>query len=1070
MMYGIAVGHATDGVEVCFTDIEREVTLAVNPIDEDPARGRLPMQAAVPVTHPPIYNSKPGSANALYLDFNGLLLTGTVWNASTGGESAGSYEATNSCIPFDMDGDRTTFNDAEQLVIQRIWKRVAEAYSPWDINVTTVEPVSGLWSTLLFTSGKDANGVNNPYYPGALGVAQTLSFGFRTKQPAFCYYNVAHSVANEQVMAHIAKHELGHTFGLKHDAGQGQAVNAYYPGHAGTSPLTSWVPIMGECVQSSKSVVQFSKGDYTGYVGNPAQGQMDDLLKVDLSVLRRPDDHSNTVAAATALTASQDGTLTSSGIITDTADVDAVRFTNAYAGSAMFSVLPLTDPIITGCATLDVRIDLYRASDHALWATANPQGHTAATIASVDLEAGVEYVLMVQGDSEGDPFATSPVGYTRYGSLGQWFMTGILPTPSVRITTVNPAIGPTVGNQLVALSGANFDSGTTVTFDGEPATSISISSSTTLTCRTPAHSAGVVSVVGSNTDATVSTLANSYTYILPTPAITLISPNTGSTAGGLSVTITGSNFASGATLTVGGVAVIPASVSATTLVFMTPAHNNGAVDVVVINPDAQSATALSGFLFTGGNSSTYQQGVGGYGGTVDVSLDNNIAAWNNHNGASNVTNGNRACNSDAVGPSKVYLLKFTSLGLSGVQVTSATLDLTVENWAGAPVLTGTYLSRGWNPAGANSPNYGFGWSNCAIGQAWGSLGAAGSGADYLTGLSFSIAGINSSGPQAKSIALDPAVVQSWLDAPSSNQGVRLVQSALSFSSSIYGSDNATINLRPKLTIHFTLPDPVPAITGIAPTNGTAEGGTIVTITGTNFVNGSVVNIGDTDLATIFVDSTSLTGITPDHSPGPVTVMVTNPGAQSATRVNGYTYTAVVLPVPTGLTARAANAMVNLVWTPSFGASGYTVERSLTDGGPYAALGETSGTNFTDSSVTNGTRYYYVVSATNRLGASPPSEEVAALPLLPLTTPVFSGESLMRSADESTIRFATVAGYQYRVVFTDSLPTPSNAWVPVVPPEPDGWSNASGPLMNIIDATAITATHRFYRIEVTNPAP
>jgi hypothetical protein len=1064
----IAMGHSSNGVDVCFTDIEVEISPVLNQAADIPVKSGVRAMAAVPVTNPPVFNSKPGSSNAIYLDFNGLLLTGTAWNASNGGEAAGLYEVSNPCIPFDMDGDRTTFNDAEQLVIQRIWKRVAEAYSPWDINVTTVEPVSGLWSTVLFTSGKDANGANNPYYPGALGVAQTLSFGIRAKQPSFCYYNVANSAANEAVMAHIAKHELGHTFGLKHDAGQGQAVDAYYQGHAGTSPLTSWVPIMGQCVQSAKAVVQFSKGDYTGYVGNPAQVPMDDLMKVDLSVLRRPDDHSNTVAAATVLTVSQDGTFESAGIISDTLDVDAVRFTNVSAGSAVFTVLPLTDPVITGLATLDVRIDLYRASDNALLATANPQGNTAATIANVDLEAGAEYVLMVRGDSEGNPFAASPVGYTSYGSLGQWFMTGALPTTSVRISSLNPAIGPTAGNQIVTISGANFDASTTVAFGGSPATSISISNSTTLTCRTPVHAAGVVSVVGSNADATVSTLVNSYTYILPSPAITLISPNTGSTAGGLAVTISGTNFVSGATLTVGGANVIPTSVTATEIEFTTPAHNNGAVDVVVTNPDAQTATALSGFLYAGGNSSTYQQGVGGYAGTVDVSLDNNIFGWNNNNGNSNVTNGNRLCWSDAVGPSKVYLLKFTSLGLSEVQVTSATLDLTLINWSGAPVLTGTYLSRAWNPAGVNSPTYGFGWSNCAIGQAWGDLGASGSGSDYLAGLSFSIAGVNSSGQQAKSVALDPAVVQSWIDAPASNQGIRLVQSAQFRTSSVCGSDNVTANLRPKLTISFTVPAPAPAITSITPENGPVDGGTVVTVTGTNFVSGAVVNIGGSDLATIFVDSTSLACITPAHAEGPVDVVVTNPDAQNATLVNGYAYTPIELPAPVGLTATASNALVNLDWTASAGASGYYVKRSLSTGGPYSILSAASGTNYSDSDVTNATWYYYVVSATNSLVASTDSAEVAAQPLLPLTTPVFDGGALTLSPDRSTIGFAVVAGYRYRVVFTDSLTNPLTAWLPVVPPAPDGWSNASGTYMNFLDTNAVMAPCRFYRIEASSP--
>ncbi len=84
--------------------------------------------------------------------------------------------------------------------------------------------------------------------------------------------------------------------------------------------------------------------------------------------------------------------------------------------------------------------------------------------------------------------------------------------------------------------------------------------------------------------------------------------------------------------------------------------------------------------------------------------------------------------------------------------------------------------------------------------------------------------------------------------------------------------------------------------------------------------------------------------------------------------------------PTGLKAVAGNNQVSLSWTASAGASTYNVKRTLTSGINYALV--TSGvtaTSFTDTTVSNGTTYFYVVSAQNTTGESPNSNEVSATP-------------------------------------------------------------------------------------------
>jgi hypothetical protein len=86
--------------------------------------------------------------------------------------------------------------------------------------------------------------------------------------------------------------------------------------------------------------------------------------------------------------------------------------------------------------------------------------------------------------------------------------------------------------------------------------------------------------------------------------------------------------------------------------------------------------------------------------------------------------------------------------------------------------------------------------------------------------------------------------------------------------------------------------------------------------------------------------------------------------------------------PTSLAATAGDGQVSLSWNASAGATSYTVLRSTTSGSGYAQVagGTTTATNFTDTTVTNGTTYYYAVTATNLGGTSASSNQVSAQPL------------------------------------------------------------------------------------------
>lgn len=118
-----------------------------------------------------------------------------------------------------------------------------------------------------------------------------------------------------------------------------------------------------------------------------------------------------------------------------------------------------------------------------------------------------------------------------------------------------------------------------------------------------------------------------------TPTITSIAPTSGPSAGGTSVVITGTNFETNMSATIGGAGTTGVSVTPpTTLNATAPAGSAGARNVVVTNTDSGfTATLTSGFTYVDpiapvvtDNSATALVGVGG---TVQMSAANAPTSW-----------------------------------------------------------------------------------------------------------------------------------------------------------------------------------------------------------------------------------------------------------------------------------------------------------------------------------------------------------------------------------------------------------------------------------------------------------
>jgi len=88
----------------------------------------------------------------------------------------------------------------------------------------------------------------------------------------------------------------------------------------------------------------------------------------------------------------------------------------------------------------------------------------------------------------------------------------------------------------------------------------------------------------------------------PAPTVTDCDPDTGPTAGGTSVTLAGTGFRDGATVTFDGDAADNiVVVDPTEITCDTPAHAKGLVDIIVTNDDTQSGTLENGFEYLAGN-------------------------------------------------------------------------------------------------------------------------------------------------------------------------------------------------------------------------------------------------------------------------------------------------------------------------------------------------------------------------------------------------------------------------------------------------------------------------------------
>ena len=307
-------------------------------------------------------------------------------------------------------------------------------------------------------------------------------------------------------------------------------------------------------------------------------------------------------------------------------------------------------------------------------ATAVTLGGVAATGITVVNDTTITATTGAHAAGVVDVAVTNPSGTGTGTGLYGYYST---PT----LSGISPTGGPVAGGTSVTLTGTNFTGATGMTVGGVAVTSFTVVNDTTITGTTGAHAAGLVNVAVTNPAGT-GTGTGLYTYY-NAPTVSGIAPTGGSTAGGTSVTLTGTNFTGATGATVGGVALTSFTVvNDTTITGTTGAHAAGNVDVAVTNP---------GGTGTGTGAYTYfatptVSGISPTGGPIAGGTSVTVTGTN-FTGATGMTVGGVAVTSFTV------VNATTITGTTGAHA-AGNVDVAVTNPGGTGTDTGAYTYFG----------------------------------------------------------------------------------------------------------------------------------------------------------------------------------------------------------------------------------------------------------------------------------------------------------------------------------------------------------------------------------------
>jgi hypothetical protein len=352
--------------------------LPTDPIPPGPVGSNFSLDAV------PQLSSRPSARVKVFLDFNGA--PATTW---------GGYQVPNTPA-YDLDGDPSTFSDAELNGIREVWSRVSEKYSPFDINVTTVDPGTYEFNqTVRVVVGGDSTWAGGVY--GGYGYVN--GFTGATSNTAWVFSkNLGKGLP--KYVAEAAAHEAGHNFGLQHQSvynESGSRIDEYARGDDATAP------IMGFSYYAQRGL--WWKGTSLSAT----------TIQDDLSIISsnnfgyRQDDYGSSAQQATPLVVSDGVDIDAlGGVIERTSDSDWFKVTSPGGQLTLrANVAPLGPMLDLSLSLTDFEGNLLALADTS----------SLGEFISMDVPAGDYFVAVAS--------------HGGYGDIGQYTLSGtVVPEPA----------------------------------------------------------------------------------------------------------------------------------------------------------------------------------------------------------------------------------------------------------------------------------------------------------------------------------------------------------------------------------------------------------------------------------------------------------------------------------------------------------------------------------------------------------------------------------------------------------------------------------------------------------------
>ena len=542
-----------------------------------------------------------------------------------------------------------------------------------------------------------------------------------------------------------------------------------------------------------------------------------------------------------------------------------------------------------------------------------------------------------------DVRVTTPGGTSATSAADQF---NYVPAPAV--TSISPTAGPTTSGTSVIITGTNFSGATAVTFGGNAATGVVVNSGTQITAISPAGTGTVDVRVTTAGGTSATSAADQFTYV-PAPTVTGLSPATGPQTGGTLVTITGTNFSGATAVTFGGVAATGYTVVSPTSITVPSPAGTGTVDVRVTTVGGTSATSASDqFTYVPAPTVTgLSPATGPQTGGTSVTI-----TGTNFSGATAVTFGGVAATGyTVVSPTSITVPSPAGTGTVDVRVTtvggtSATSAADQFTYVPAPTVTSISPTAGPTAGGTSV---------------------------IITGTNFSGATAVTFGGNAATGVVVNSGTQITAISPAGTGTVDVRVTTAGGTSATSAADQFTYV-------------PAPTVTGLSPATGPQTGGTLVTITGTNFSGATAVTFGGVAATGYTVVSpTSITVPSPAGT-GTVDVRVTTVGGTSATSAaDQFTY--VARPTVTSI-------------SPTSGPTGGNTTVTITGTG-FAVADATGAVKFGAATAT------YTINSNTQITATSPANAAGTYDI---TVTTAGGSSATSAADQFTyVAAPTITG-------------------------------------------------------------